>query len=276
MARWHNNSITSTLPETNIAMENPPFWGIYQERCGFSWAMLVSGRVKSIKLSFITTWLSCYLLSCSAMTTLGHLAFFVAHISSSSKNLKSSPPIVIPKKETESSHLQKTTSKSHQSTMWKRIHRKMERNLGISQHAWRILTSPPVEQRPKHHSQPRKSHPVHRSEQRERVEGGRCIHLWKCSNQQNPSVESVNQSDFRFFSVCEICDEYSQFEFIADLLIPWGSCEPVPCRSRRSLWKWGLPFAGWEDEFPFNRSWALYLSAFYLQPSAHDSHVSCI
>ena len=25
MARWHNNSITSTLPETNIAMENPPF-----------------------------------------------------------------------------------------------------------------------------------------------------------------------------------------------------------------------------------------------------------
>ncbi len=23
MARWHNNSITSTLPETNIAMENP-------------------------------------------------------------------------------------------------------------------------------------------------------------------------------------------------------------------------------------------------------------
>ena len=26
-------------------MENPPFHGVYQERWGFSWAMLVSGRV---------------------------------------------------------------------------------------------------------------------------------------------------------------------------------------------------------------------------------------
>ncbi len=151
----------------------------------------------------------------------------------------------------------------------------MERNLGISQHAWRILTSPPVEQRPKHHSQPRKSHPVHRSEQRERVEGGRCIHLWKCSNQQNPSVESVNQSDFRFFSVCEICDECSQFEFIADLLIeaPVSRCHVVlveACGSGVSHLLVGkmsfhLTIAG------------LFISRHFicniLQPSAHDSHV---
>ena len=33
------------LPETNIAMENPPFWWYLQVKMGFSWAMLVSGRV---------------------------------------------------------------------------------------------------------------------------------------------------------------------------------------------------------------------------------------
>ena len=36
---------TLTLPETNIAMENPPFWWYLQGKMGFSWAMLVSGRV---------------------------------------------------------------------------------------------------------------------------------------------------------------------------------------------------------------------------------------
>ena len=35
----------NTLPETNIAHENPPFWWYLQERWGFSWAMWVSGRV---------------------------------------------------------------------------------------------------------------------------------------------------------------------------------------------------------------------------------------
>jgi len=116
--------------------------------------------------------------------------------------------------------------------------------------------APPVEQKPKHHSQPPKSHPG-----RERVQGGTSVHLWKCSKQQNPALESESETS-EFFSVREICDKYSQFGFMADLLIPEGSCEPVPCRSRRSLWKWGLPFAGWEDEILFNHSWALYLSAF--------------
>ncbi len=31
--------------ETNIAMENPPFWWYLPGKMGFSWAMLVSGRV---------------------------------------------------------------------------------------------------------------------------------------------------------------------------------------------------------------------------------------
>lgn len=77
--------------------------------------------------------------------------------------------------------------------MWKRIHGKIERNLRICQHAWLFLTSPPVEQRPKHHSQPPKSHPG-----RKRVEGGTSIHLWKCSKQQNPAVESENQTSENF------------------------------------------------------------------------------
>ena len=34
-----------TLPETNIAMENPQFWWYLLGKMGFSWAMLVSGRV---------------------------------------------------------------------------------------------------------------------------------------------------------------------------------------------------------------------------------------
>ena len=34
-----------TLPETNIAHENPIFPGKYHENSGFSMAMLVSGRV---------------------------------------------------------------------------------------------------------------------------------------------------------------------------------------------------------------------------------------
>ena len=36
-----------TLPETNIAMENPPFWWYLPGKMGFSWAMSVSGRVDS-------------------------------------------------------------------------------------------------------------------------------------------------------------------------------------------------------------------------------------
>ena len=47
------NSIRSwfvTLPETNIAMENPPFWWYLPGKWGFSWAMLVSGRVIGILL----------------------------------------------------------------------------------------------------------------------------------------------------------------------------------------------------------------------------------
>ena len=34
-----------TLPETNIAHENPIFPSKYHQHGGFSWAMLVSGRV---------------------------------------------------------------------------------------------------------------------------------------------------------------------------------------------------------------------------------------
>ena len=34
-----------TLPETNIAHENPIFPGKYHQNCGFSMAMLVSGNV---------------------------------------------------------------------------------------------------------------------------------------------------------------------------------------------------------------------------------------
>ena len=34
-----------TLPETNIAHENPIFPGKYHQNCGFSMAMLVSGSV---------------------------------------------------------------------------------------------------------------------------------------------------------------------------------------------------------------------------------------
>ena len=37
---WFN-----TLPETNIAHENPIFPGKYHQNCGFSMAMLVSGSV---------------------------------------------------------------------------------------------------------------------------------------------------------------------------------------------------------------------------------------
>ena len=38
-----------TLPETNIAHENPIFPGKYHQNGGFSMAMLVSGRVIDIK-----------------------------------------------------------------------------------------------------------------------------------------------------------------------------------------------------------------------------------
>ena len=39
-----------TLPETNIAHENPIFPGKYHQNCGFSMAMLVSGRVSYIQI----------------------------------------------------------------------------------------------------------------------------------------------------------------------------------------------------------------------------------
>ena len=42
-----------TLPETNIAHENP---GIYKETWGFSWAMLVSGRVGVVKWAPQISW----------------------------------------------------------------------------------------------------------------------------------------------------------------------------------------------------------------------------
>ena len=41
---------STTLPETNIAHENPIFPGKYHQNCGFSMAMLVSGRVSSVEL----------------------------------------------------------------------------------------------------------------------------------------------------------------------------------------------------------------------------------
>ena len=40
-----SKKVWTTLPETNIAMENPPFWLYLPGKMGFSWAMLVSGRV---------------------------------------------------------------------------------------------------------------------------------------------------------------------------------------------------------------------------------------
>ena len=45
--RWIQNffEMDITLPETNIAMENPQFWWYLPGKMGFSWAMLVSGRV---------------------------------------------------------------------------------------------------------------------------------------------------------------------------------------------------------------------------------------
>ena len=39
------NCLENTLPETNIAMENSPLWWYLPGKMGFSWAMLVSGRV---------------------------------------------------------------------------------------------------------------------------------------------------------------------------------------------------------------------------------------
>ena len=64
---------TITLPETNIAMENPPVWWCLQGKMGFSWAMLVSGRVtiswwfrspqqKHLKKAFFSedwSWVNC-------------------------------------------------------------------------------------------------------------------------------------------------------------------------------------------------------------------------
>ena len=42
------NHIVFTLPETNIAHENPIFPGKYHQNCGFSMAMLVSGSVRNL------------------------------------------------------------------------------------------------------------------------------------------------------------------------------------------------------------------------------------
>ena len=42
---WFRNLAITTLPETNIAHENPIFPGKYHQNCGFSMAMLVSGSV---------------------------------------------------------------------------------------------------------------------------------------------------------------------------------------------------------------------------------------
>ena len=41
----------TTLPETNIAHENPIFPGKYHQNGGFSWAMLVLGRVKKKQIT---------------------------------------------------------------------------------------------------------------------------------------------------------------------------------------------------------------------------------
>ena len=46
--------MVNTLPETNIAMENPPFGWYLPGRWGFSWAMLVSGRVSHCLPGFST------------------------------------------------------------------------------------------------------------------------------------------------------------------------------------------------------------------------------
>ena len=43
--------MNSTLPETNIAHENPVFLGKYHQNGGFSMAMLVYRRVPSLKLT---------------------------------------------------------------------------------------------------------------------------------------------------------------------------------------------------------------------------------
>ena len=42
-----------TLPETNIAHENPIFPGKYHQNCGFSMAMLVSGSVFFLESFFL-------------------------------------------------------------------------------------------------------------------------------------------------------------------------------------------------------------------------------
>ncbi len=56
LGRLHQFS--HTLPKTNIAIENPPFWWycIYKEQWGFSWAMLVSGRVCQFWYIILTSW----------------------------------------------------------------------------------------------------------------------------------------------------------------------------------------------------------------------------
>ncbi len=51
-----------TLPKTNIAHENPPFWWYLPGKMGFSWAMLVSGRVK-LKNSLIADSSSIYIIT---------------------------------------------------------------------------------------------------------------------------------------------------------------------------------------------------------------------
>ena len=43
----------TTLPETNIAMENLPFWWYLPGKMGFSWAMLVSGRVPTQTMHYV-------------------------------------------------------------------------------------------------------------------------------------------------------------------------------------------------------------------------------
>ncbi len=48
---------SGTLPKTNIAHENPPFWWCLPGKIGFSWAMLVSGRVH--KDEFLQIFLLC-------------------------------------------------------------------------------------------------------------------------------------------------------------------------------------------------------------------------
>ena len=45
--KWRSSIFNITLPETNIAHENPIFPGKYHQNCGFSMAMLVSGSVKA-------------------------------------------------------------------------------------------------------------------------------------------------------------------------------------------------------------------------------------